>query len=84
MLLNEMSRTTELASTIEADKVALDHVDESYNLLSDVSSNARSLLRGIEINMVKESMLLYASLGFFYLVVLYIVFQRAWIPFLLT
>ena len=82
LLASELLRVSEVSSTIEGDSRVLSQVSDEAGSLSDVAGRAGKVLRGIGRNAMKEEMALWLSVGFFGAVVLYVVYRRAWVPFL--
>ncbi|GMI28500.1 hypothetical protein TeGR_g9788 [Tetraparma gracilis] len=82
LLAAELLRVSAVSSTIEGDAEVLRGAAEEHRGLREGAGTARGVLRGIEAAARKEGVALWASAGAFYAVLLYVVYQRAWIPFL--
>mmetsp|Transcript_6252 Transcript_6252/g.11851 ORF Transcript_6252/g.11851 Transcript_6252/m.11851 type:complete len:206 (+) Transcript_6252:1-618(+) len=83
MLQNELDRVDTVATTIDEDKRAIERVAEDYLSVEGVAAGARKVLRSLENREVKENVALWAAFSFYVAVVVWIVFSRIRIPFLL-
>lgn len=83
MLTSELDRINSVNSTFNNDKKAIQRVAEDYNSLENISDNARRVLRSLENKEVKENLVLGGATLFYMFCLVYVVWTRFWIPFIL-
>lgn len=83
LLSQELDRVTSLNQTIDEDNSMLQKTSDDHMFLDNVVSGARKALRSLRSQDNRDSVILWSSAAFFYVVVLYVVWTRIRIPFLL-
>lgn len=83
LLSQELDRVNQISTNLESDENVLNETKETGDSLSEVIFGAKGALRSLQNQEQREHVVLMASVVFFYLCVLYVVFSRIRIPFLL-
>ena len=83
MMKTELERVAHVSDAIDADgKTLLNTKEEHYEMKGSVKG-AKGSLTMLQIQERKESIVFWSAVGFFYTVVLYVLWTRIRIPFLL-
>lgn len=83
MMRSELERVSHVSNVIHTDGKALEQTRDEQLEINDAGKGAKGSLQRLKLQEKQESMVFWSSVVFFYLVVLYIVWSRIRIPFLL-
>ena len=83
LLSQELDRVNTLNQTIDNDNKILMETNSSHLFLGNIVTGAKSALRQLKSQENRDMVLLWSSVMFFYSIVLYIVWTRIRIPFIL-
>ncbi|GMI46901.1 hypothetical protein TrCOL_g2569 [Triparma columacea] len=76
MLSSEVDRVGATARTLEEDSKLMNATANDYGVLSDLSNNARKVLRSLENAKMKEQALLWGAMGFYVCCLLWVIYTR--------
>jgi uncharacterized protein YaaR (DUF327 family) len=83
LLQHELERVSHVTDAIDQDGQVLSQTKSHQRAMKDTVKGAKAALRNLQLQQRKEMLVLTASVAFFYAVVLYVVWTRIRIPFLL-
>ena len=83
MMKSELERVSHVTNVIDTDGQALNKTREEQQELGDAGKGAKGSLQRLKLEEQKENIIFWSSVVFFYLVVIYVVWSRIRIPFIL-